>query len=138
MGLSWGLLAQEFCWGCIFLRTLEFYVKSFGVWNIHVKFGGTWFVVRIVCVCVIDLWLILWRDQYVYLFYHMEEEKKSPTVSLEGLVSHALNPFRFGAWHRCLYLGSTWRGVKWLAIRVKLFSLWNNLDDYDSILYMIK
>ena len=82
-----GLLAQEFCWDCIFLRILEFYVKSFGVWNIHVNFGGIWFVIRIICTYVIKFWLILWRDEYVYLFYHMERKKKSLTISLEGLVS---------------------------------------------------
>ena len=41
-------------------------------------FGDILFVVCIVCKCVIELWLILWRDQYIYLFYQMERRKKSP------------------------------------------------------------
>ena len=27
----------------------------------------------------------MWRDQFVYLFYHLERKKKSPTISFEGL-----------------------------------------------------
>ena len=84
------------------MRIMEFYVKSFFVWNICVNFGGTWLVVHIVCIRVIEFWLILWRDQYVYLFYHMKRRrKKSLTISLEGLVSYALNHFGFGAWQVC-------------------------------------
>ena len=89
-----GLLAQEFCWDCIFLRILEFYVKSFGVWNIHVNFGDMWFVIRIICTYVIKFWLILWRDEYVYLFYHMERKKKNPLPFLLKVW--------FGAWHELI------------------------------------
>ena len=41
-------------------------------------FGDILFVVCIVCKCVIELWLILWRDQYIYLVYQMKRRKKSP------------------------------------------------------------
>ena len=39
-------------------------------------FGDTWFVVCITCKYVMELWLVFWRDQYIYLLYQMEREKK--------------------------------------------------------------
>ena len=48
---------------------------------IHVSYGGIWFLV-IICKWVMELWLVMWRFQYIYS-YHMEKKRKekSPTVS---------------------------------------------------------
>ena len=72
----WRFVSPRILLGLYIFENIGVYVKSFGVWNIYVNFGGTWFIVCIVCMCVIELWLILWRDQYVYSFYHMERKKK--------------------------------------------------------------
>ena len=102
---TWGLLALGLVGLNFLLRlhTLERIVTlCLFYWNVGLLsvFGDTWFVVCIACKCVIELWLVLWRDQYIYLLYQMEKKKKkkSHTVSLEGLVSHALDPFGFGTW----------------------------------------
>ena len=33
---------------------------------------------------------------FIYFIIWKDRKKKSPTISFEGLVSHALNPFGFG------------------------------------------
>ena len=82
---TWGLLALgvvglDFCWGCILERGS--WLCVYFIWNVGLLsvFRETWFVVCIACKCVIELWLVLWRDQYIYLLYQMEKKRKKKAL----------------------------------------------------------
>ena len=83
---TWGLLALgvvglDFCLGCIPYRGS--WLCVYFIWNVGLLsvFGGTWFVVCIACKCVIELWLVLWRDQYIYLFIKWKKKKNHYNTS---------------------------------------------------------
>ena len=91
--------------------------------------GDTWFVVCITCKYIIELWLVFWRDQYIYLLYQMERKKKIPYSLSWRLGFSCFGPF--WVWGVTTHIGDwfpswtwIWQGAKFSRLILFLLLLW--------------